>query len=116
MFITKKRHEDVKRRLEEIIAENDATIEMLEAEVHRLNKEFDERNEQIADLNAVIKTYADTIRRKGVTPDERATMQAEIERLRPLAQKHLDKLARDRKRVRGGAKVSAKPAMKKASK
>jgi hypothetical protein len=38
---------------------------------------------------------------------------AEIDRLRPLAQKHLDKLARDRKRVRGGAKSSVKPAAKK---
>ena len=113
MFITKKRHEDVKLTLESIIAENDATIEMLEAEVHRLNKESDERNEQIADLNAVIKTHADTIRRKGVTPDERATMQAEIARLRPIAEKYEAKLARDRKRVRGGAKVSVKPAVKK---
>lgn len=103
MFITKKRHEDVKLTLESIIAENDATIEALEAKVDGITEEIErlQRNARI-DRNAIEDQQKDINAKR-----------AEIERLRPLAQKHLDKLARDRKRVRGGAKVSVKPAVKK---
>lgn len=103
MFITKKRHEAVKRNLESIIAENDATIEMLEAKVDGITEEIErlQRNATI-DRNAIEDQQKDINAKR-----------AEIGRLRPLAEKYEAKLARDRKRVRGGAKVSVKPAVKK---
>lgn len=64
----------------------------------RHESEIENRDDEISRLRGARMMDAETIRFQS----------AEIERLRPLAQKHLDKLARDRKRVRGGAKPAAK--------
>lgn len=69
----------------------------------RHESEIENRDDEISRLRGARMMDAETIRFQS----------AEIDRLRSLAQKHLDKLARDRKRVRGGAKVSVKPAVKK---
>ena len=72
----------------------------------RHEAEIENRDDEISRLRGARMMDAETIRFQSV----------EIERLRPLAEKYEAKLARDRKRVRGGAKVSVKPAAKVARK
>lgn len=103
MFITKKRHEAE-------IAVKDLEISGLRIDLADYVKKHKAAVAEIERLqrNATIDRNAIEDQKKDIN-----AKRAEIERLRPLAQKHLDKLARDRKRVRGGAKVSVKPAAKK---
>lgn len=69
----------------------------------RHESEIENRDDEISRLRGARMMDAETIRFQST----------EIERLRPLAEKYEAKLARDRKRVRGGVKVSVKPAAKK---
>lgn len=65
--------------------------------------EVKSRDDEISRLRGARMMDAETIRFQS----------AEIARLHQLAEKYEAKLARDSKRVRGGAKVSVKPAAKK---
>lgn len=103
MFITKKRHEDA--------------IELKDLEISGLKIDRDDYAKKykaaVAEIERLQRNA--TIDRKAIEDQQKdiKVKRAEIERILPLAQKHLDKLARDRKRVRGGAKSSVKPAAKK---
>lgn len=96
MFITKKRHESE-------MAEKDLDIE------YHKNMEFLASQSAKEFESMFKKAIADLAESQEVIADQ----EDQIERLRPLAEKYEAKLARDRKRVRGGAKVAAKSAMKK---
>ncbi|WP_062770484.1 hypothetical protein [Sphingopyxis terrae] len=102
MFITKKRHDEAMREAEEKAY---AAWSNMATQRDDMRVERDGADQRLKDAMRQINGL-----RADVAAAEKAANEArvEIERLRPLAQKHPDKLARDRKRVRGGAKGAGK--------